>query len=189
MVAPHTPSPPDKEILRAAMRARRRHCDPGQGAALASHVLAAAPPSPGAIVAGYWPIRREIDPGPLLAELARRGHRIVLPVTPPPGSPLIFKEWRREVPLRTGRFGTREPEGEELVPDWLLVPLLAFDRRGFRLGYGGGYYDRTLASLPGAVAIGCAYLCQEVPAVPTGLHDQRLSAVATEAGLLFFDRD
>lgn len=188
MVAPHSP-PSDKDVLREAMRRRRQGCDPELGTALVTHVLAAAAPPAEAIVAGYWPIRREIDPRPLLTELSQRGHRIVLPVTPPLGNPLIFKEWKRNVPLRAGRFGTHEPEGEELVPDWLLVPLLAFDRRGFRLGYGGGYYDRTLVSLPRATAIGCAYGCQEIPAVPTGPHDQRLSAVATEDGLLFFGRD
>ncbi|MES2713920.1 MAG: 5-formyltetrahydrofolate cyclo-ligase, partial [Pseudomonadota bacterium] len=70
------------------------------------------------------------------------------------------------------------------TPDAVLVPLLAFDRAGGRLGYGGGYYDRTLAGLPGAIAIGCAFASQEVPEVPTGPHDWRLPMVATEAGLI-----
>ena len=78
------------------------------------------------------------------------------------------------------RFGTLRPDGPEIVPDLLFVPLLAFDRRGRRLGYGGGYYDRTLAALPGAIAVGCAFAAQEMDEVPAGPHDIALDAVATE---------
>jgi 5-formyltetrahydrofolate cyclo-ligase len=128
---------------------------------------------------------REIDIRPLLLALAERGHPIALPVTPKRGLPLVFRRWRPGEPLGRGPMGTRQPEsGETLRPDWLLVPLLAFDRDGRRLGYGGGYYDRTLPTLPGAVALGCAYVAQELPEVPAGPEDWRLDAVATEAGVI-----
>jgi 5-formyltetrahydrofolate cyclo-ligase len=144
----------------------------------------AAPPA-GAVVAGFWPMGREIDIRPLLLALAGRGHLIALPITPKRGLPLHFRRWRPGEELARGPLGTRQPAtGEELRPDWLLVPLLAFDRAGRRLGYGGGYYDRTLARLPEATAIGCAYACQEVPEVPAGPEDFRLHAIATEAGII-----
>ena len=139
------------------------------------------PPPSSAIVSGFWPLGGEIDIRPLLERLHARGHPIVLPATPPRGQPLSFHRWTPGSAMRRERFGTLAPEGEPMRPDWLFVPLLAFDRRGHRLGYGGGYYDRTLAGLPGAVAIGCAFAAQEVAEVPTGAHDMRLAAVATEA--------
>ena len=86
--------------------------------------------------------------------------------------------------LQPGRFGTFHPDGLALTPDVVLVPLLAFDRSGARLGYGGGYYDRTLAALPGCLAIGCAFAAQEVDQVPVEPTDQRLHAVATERELI-----
>jgi 5-formyltetrahydrofolate cyclo-ligase len=86
------------------------------------------------------------------------------------------------------RFGTHRPDGEILQPDYLLVPLLAFDRAGHRLGYGGGYYDRTLAGLPAAIAVGCAFAAQELDAVPVAEYDAPLHAVATERGVTLFSR-
>ena len=82
------------------------------------------------------------------------------------------------------RFGTLRPDGEVRVPDFLLVPLLAFDRRGYRVGYGAGYYDRTLAALPGRFRLGVAYAAQELDEVPAGPYDERLDAVATERGVI-----
>lgn len=150
--------------------------------------MRACPPPPGAIVAGFLPLGDEIDLHPLLTILHDRGHRLVLPVTPARGLPLTFRMWAPGDKLITERFGTRRPEGPELVPDFLLVPLLAFDRHGRRLGYGGGYYDRTLAGLPDRFALGCAYASQEVEAVPAGPHDIALDAVATEHGVIRYDR-
>ncbi len=146
------------------------------------------PPPPGAVVAGFWSIRDEIDIRPLLHALHARGHIIVLPQTPPRGAPLIFRRWTPDSTMIAERFGTCYPEGEILRPDWVLVPLLAFDRAGRRLGYGGGYYDRTLAQLPGACAIGCGYAVQELDAVPAGDYDARLNAVATEAFVIACER-
>ena len=171
------------------MLAVRDGCDPGLGATLAGHVLAAMPPPSGAIVAGFWPIGGEIDIRPLLEALHARGHRIALPQTPPRGNPLSFRLWHPGQPMLEERFGTLRPDGDMVRPDWLLVPLLAFDRAGRRLGYGGGFYDRTLAALPGAVAVGCAYACQEVDAVPAAAYDFRLHAVATERGVISCNGD
>ena len=173
------------EARRLAL-ARRKGADPAaNGAALARHVLSLCPPPPGALVAGYWPMGDELDVRPLLAALAERGHPLALPVTPPRGRPLLFRRWRPGETLRPGPLGTSFPaEGEEVRPDRLLVPLLAFDRAGRRLGYGGGYYDRTLASLPGAVAVGCAHAVQEMAEVPAGPDDVRLAWVATENGVV-----
>lgn len=186
MVAPH--SFPELDALKRAARERakaaRAGCDPMLGTVLARHVLADFPPAPGAVVAGFWPMGDEIDVLPLLRALHARGHRIVLPVTPKRGFPLTFGEWRPGDALVPEPFGTMRPVGVELVPDFLLVPLLAFDRAGRRLGYGGGFYDRTLAGLPGAVAVGCAYAAQEVDEVPTGPYDFLLNAVATEHGVI-----
>ncbi|MBV9757935.1 MAG: 5-formyltetrahydrofolate cyclo-ligase [Alphaproteobacteria bacterium] len=186
MAAPHSISPlkAAKRAARAAALARRAGCDPALGARLAEHVLRERPPASGAVVAGFWPIREEIDIRPLLTALAERGNPVVLPVTPARGELLTFRRWQPGAPLVAGRFGTVHPEGEERQPDVLLVPLLAFDRAGRRLGYGGGFYDRTLAALPGATAIGCAFAAQEVEQVPAGPGDARLDAVATELGII-----
>ena len=175
-----------KRRLRAAMLAARGTLDPSLGSHLAAHVLADPGLFAGQAIAGYWPIGSEIDLRPLLRALHGRGNPILLPVTPPRGQPLAFARWRPGDILAPGRFGTVSPTGEPGVPDVLLVPLLAWDGQGRRLGYGGGYYDRTLAVLTGRRAIGCAYAAQQVAEVPAGPHDVRLDAVATEFGVTWF---
>ena len=136
------------------------------------------------MVAGFWPLPGEIDIRPVLTALHGRGHPIVLPETPPRGQPLVFRRWAPGDALLPGRFGTQHPEGDPADPEWLLVPLLAFDSAGNRLGYGAGYYDRTLAGLPGRVAVGCAFAAQQVAAVPVDHTDAQLDAIATERGVI-----
>lgn len=168
---------------------RRAAVDPaGKGEALAAVILRACPPPAGALVSAFWPMGPEIDVRPLLAALHAGGQPLCLPVTPRRGQPLRFRRWALGDPLGHGPMGTRQPiDGADVAPDWLFVPLLAFDRSGRRLGYGGGYFDRTLAALPHAVAVGVAYAAQEMPeppGVPAGPTDVRLARVATENGLV-----
>ncbi|HET6195139.1 MAG TPA: 5-formyltetrahydrofolate cyclo-ligase [Acetobacteraceae bacterium] len=186
MAAPHIS--PDlieaKRLVRQRMLAAREAWNPACGTALAEHVLREMPPPAGALVSGFWPMGQEIDIRPLLVALHERGHRIVLPETPKRGNPLIFRLWSPGAVMLPERFGTSRPDGEVVVPDFLLVPLLAFDRRGYRVGYGAGYYDRTLAALPGRYRLGVAYTASELDAVPAGPYDERLDAVATERGII-----
>jgi len=175
-----------KAQLRTEAAARRQGCNPGLGVPLAGHVLRLCPPPPGAVVGGYFAMRAEIDIVALLRVLAVRGHVIVLPETMPKGEPLVFRRWDTWEPLVAGRFGTKHPVGDVLRPDFLLVPLLGFDNKGNRLGYGAGHYDRTFAELPNAFRLGCAFSVQQFPELPVEAHDVRLHAVATEAGVLRF---
>ena len=127
---------------------------------------------------------QEIDIRPLLHALHDHGHPIALPVTPRRGQSLTFRRWQPGDVLVQERFGTMCPTGEVLVPDMLLIPLLAFDAAGGRLGYGGGFYDRTLAGLANRYRLGCGFAVQQVDAVPVGPYDMRLDAVATENGII-----
>lgn len=178
-----------KRVARAAGLAAREAGDPRAGLLLAGHVLERFAPPPGAVVAGYWPIGREIDPRPLMLALAGRGHALALPVTGRRGMPLTFRRFRFGDLLAPGPFGTRQPgEGAvALSPDFLLVPVVAFDAAGVRIGHGAGYYDATLAALRGrgsVTALGCGYAAQRADRLPVAPHDQRLDAIATELGVL-----
>jgi 5-formyltetrahydrofolate cyclo-ligase len=159
------------------------------GAKAATLLLAGIVIPPGSIVSAYWPMGDEIDPRPAMERLRAAGVAIGLPVVVAKGAPLLFRRWRPGTQLIPGGFKTEvpSPEEPELTPNLLIVPLLAFDRQGFRLGYGGGFYDRTLAKLRdggGAVtAVGFAYAGQEVEAVPRAGYDQRLDWLATELSL------
>ncbi len=167
--------------------ARRQGLDPvACGEALAEHVMRDCPPPDGCVVSGFWPIGQEIDVRCLLHRLHERGNPVLLPVTPRRGQALTFRRWRPGDVLVAESFGTMRPTGEEMVPDVLLIPLLAFDLSGRRLGYGGGFYDRTLDGLPGRFRLGCAFAAQQVDAVPFGPYDMMLDAVATERGILRF---
>ncbi len=170
----------EKAEARKAALQLRAGGGPALGARLAEHVLRDCPPPPGAIVGGFWPLEGEIDIRPLLHALRARGHEIALPETPAMGNPLIFRTWLPGAPLIAGRFRTQHPAGSIVVPEFILVPLLAFDAQGNRLGYGGGYYDRTLAELPNAYRLGCAFAAQEISHVPVEANDLKLHAIATE---------
>jgi 5-formyltetrahydrofolate cyclo-ligase len=187
MAAPHVLSAIDeaKRAMRVERMAARSGLDPrAAGEAVTGLVLRDCPPPPDAVVSGFWPLDNEIDIRPLLLALHACGHPIVLPVTPKRGLPLSFRLWRPGDTMVAERFGTMRPIGEERSPTFLLVPLLAFDRRGGRLGYGAGYYDRTLSLLSPRFALGCAFAAQEVPKVPMGPNDVRLDAVATKRELI-----
>ena len=171
-----------KAAFRSTCRARRAAMlHPDAGERLAATLMANMPPPRSAVIGGFWPIDNEINVRVLLEILHARGHPLALPETPARGESLIFRAWRPGNELVAGRFGTWHPTGPILQPDFILVPLLAFDRSGNRLGYGAGYYDRTLSALAEAYHLGCGYAAQEVPVVPTGPHDRKLHAVATEA--------
>ena len=136
-------------------------------------------------IAGYWPMREEIDPLPLLDRLAQRGHALALPVVTVRDAPLTFRRWTSGDALEAGAFGTRHPAttAATVVPTVVLVPLLAFDDAGHRLGYGGGHYDRTLQQLRSegvVIAVGLAYEAQGVHELPVHEADQRLDWVVTE---------
>jgi 5-formyltetrahydrofolate cyclo-ligase len=157
------------------------------GQALCENVMAAVPIPPSAIVSGYWPVKEEIDDLPLLRRLIALGHPCGLPVIEGRGFPLKFRRWHPERPLVAGKWGIATPdEGcEDVEPELVIVPLLAFDRRGNRLGYGAGYYDRTLAGLRArgrgrTLAVGVAYGAQEAEAVPVDDDDERLDWIVTE---------
>lgn len=181
-------APSDVETLKAAMRAeareRRRAVPASQRAeaaeALARHDLGFLG-SPG-VLGAYHPVRSEIGCLSLVRRLGAQGWTIALPVVTN-GEPLSFRAWTPDTPLKPGPYGIPEPaDAPAVTPTALLVPLLAFDTQGHRLGYGGGFYDRTLAALRRSgplIAVGLAYDCQEVPEIPADLHDQRLDWVLT----------
>jgi 5-formyltetrahydrofolate cyclo-ligase len=183
-----------KTALRAAALARRAALPDAVRAAAAAAIAARALPfalAPGAVVAGYAPIRGEIDPLPLMKELAGRGARLALPVVTRQGEPLIFRAWRDGEALTRSALGIREPPAgaAELIPDIVLVPLAAFDARGHRIGYGAGHYDRTLDCLRAQrplIAAGLAFAVQQIETVPAAAHDVVLDYVLTEQQTLNF---
>jgi 5-formyltetrahydrofolate cyclo-ligase len=137
------------------------------------------------VVSGFAPMRSEIDPRPLMRQLADRGVGLALPIVQGRGLPLAFRAYAFGEPLGRGTWGIREPlpEAPGVVPDVLIVPLAAFDRTGHRIGYGAGYYDRTLRGLrakKSIVAIGLGFAAQEISAVPATTDDERLDLVLTE---------
>ncbi len=180
-----------KAALREAAQARRKAAhDAADGAAEAARdrFLAAGLHRGARVASGYRRIRSELDPEPLMLALVEAGCRLSVPVIEGRGLPLRFREWRPGARMQPGPFGAQVPaEGDWLEPDLLVVPLLAFDAAGRRLGYGGGFYDRTLARLRAAgpvTAVGFGYAAQEVDEVPADRTDQILDAVVTEAGVI-----
>ncbi len=185
-----------KENLRRLARARRKAAHgvfkDQAGMRLAAQGMAALSGLSFASVAGYAPIGTEIDPMPLLTELDLAGKETALPCVQTLGWPLAFRRWRLGDSLQAGLYmEIKEPslDSELIWPEVILLPLLAFDRLGGRLGYGGGFYDRTVAEYlraqkPMPILIGVAYASQEFPALPQGAHDLRLNQIITENGVI-----
>ena len=175
------------EARRAAFAVRKQAFAGGQGraGAILGEVLAGV----SGVLSGYMPMRTEIDP---LAAMAGYAGRVCVPVIVGKGVALAFREWTAAGQMVAGEFGARVPAGGDwLEPQVLIVPLLAWDRRGYRLGYGGGFYDRTLERLRArgpVLAVGFGFAAQEVAQVPIEETDQVLDIVVTEAGVVAVGR-
>ena len=183
-----------KKEMRAAAKVARARAFAEEGGADASARIAthgiefAGVPAP-AVVSGFLPIGEEINPSPLMQRLLGEGYTLALPVMEAKGRPLVFRTWTPGEELAETMWGIREPRptAQQVEPDVVLGPLLAFDAEGYRLGYGGGFYDRTLARLrmlKTVVAVGLAYDGQRVDAVPHVDYDERLDWVLTPSGPL-----
>lgn len=180
-------SPADKTELRTRMRALRRVLSrqAPEAAALAAQRLPIERLPAFAVVGGYRALGAELNPAPLIGRLTAAGARLALPRADRADAPLDFRAWDGEAALEPDSAGAPSPPRSAplLQPDLVIVPVLAFDRRGGRLGQGGGHYDRTLANLRAAKAVfvlGLAFSGQELDHVPTLPHDQRLDAVLTD---------
>lgn len=183
-----------KQALRSGA-SRARAAIPGTEAAhaareMARRFMAEMSPVSGSVVALYWPVKGELDTRPLMERLTARGIQLALPVVTGTGKPLMFRAWRPGEGLVEGHYGIQvPPEGAAAVrPDIIGVPLLAFDETGHRLGYGGGYYDRTLEALrsdggPLPLAVGLAFERQRVGWLPRHGGDQVLDRIVTEFGV------
>lgn len=182
------PSPASKATLRREALARRAGLDAGQRAAAAQCMAALGCEAvgwivdPPAIVAGYCALEGELDPAPLLAALRQAGFRLALPRMA--GDSLAFHAYEIGDPLETGAFGVQQPAANQplVQPALILAPMVAFDRKGQRIGYGKGFYDRAFAAHKPARRVGLAFAVQEVPAVPAEPHDMPLDGIITEAG-------
>jgi 5-formyltetrahydrofolate cyclo-ligase len=180
-----------KKELRAQALERRKaafeHHGPDASRKIAAHGVDFLVANPGSIVSGFAAINDEINPGPLMSWLQAEGFRLALPVMQGRGKPLLMRAWTPGDAMKAAAWGIAEPMDDKpaLDPDILLVPLLAFDTRGYRLGYGGGFYDRTLhrlRKLKPVVAVGLAYDELRVDAVPAESYDERLDWVLTPSG-------
>jgi 5-formyltetrahydrofolate cyclo-ligase len=187
----------EKARIRADARAKRDALSSGLGAAAAVGVAARFMSNPelvaltgiGVVVSGYMPLGSEVDPQLLLRRIGARGSVTCLPDVASAVTPLVFRRWDAGDALETGAYGIQVPgqAAEPVSPTLLLVPLLAFDRGGHRLGYGGGFYDRTIAGLRGVreiTTVGLAFSDQLRDDLPVGPHDMRLDWIVTESAAL-----
>ena len=181
-----------KSIVRKDAQMRRDAIPAGERARAAETIAARPFPiaiAPGTILSGFMPLKTEISPLPLMRKLSSAGAQLALPVIDGRGKPLILRAFAFGDELDHGQWGIREPKADarQVEPDILLVPLLAFDRRGHRIGYGAGYYDMTIARLRAikpVVAVGIAYAAQEIAEVPVTPRDARLDLVLTEREII-----
>jgi 5-formyltetrahydrofolate cyclo-ligase len=177
-----------KAELRKSALAKRDALPAAERQAAAEAIAARPFPiaiKPAVIVSGFMPLKSEINPLPLMRKLADAGARLALPVVAGRGKPLTMRSWNFGEPLVSGVWGIREPPASapEVFPDILIVPMLAFDRTGQRIGYGAGYYDMTIARLremKPVIALGIAYAAQEMASIPTTPRDAALDLVLTE---------
>ncbi|WP_113911265.1 5-formyltetrahydrofolate cyclo-ligase [Roseovarius dicentrarchi] len=180
-----------KAAARKAAFARRKAAHDARTGASAGYLSEVLAGYRGATVAGYMPIRTEIDPLPAMAEAAAHGP-VCVPVIMGEGQALKFSRWTPGGAMKDGPFGARIPAADDFItPEILIVPLVAFDRAGGRLGYGGGFYDRTLEGLRAAgsaLAIGFAYAAQEAENLPLEPTDQPLDMIVTERDIIEFGR-
>jgi 5-formyltetrahydrofolate cyclo-ligase len=147
------------------------------------------PTAPGMIVSGFMPMRSEINPLPLLRNLAAQGAQLALPVIQGRGKPLLMRAWSFGAPLEARQWGIKEPADDATVvePDVLIVPLACFDRSGHRIGFGAGYFDKTIRALrakKAVIAAGVAFAAQEIAHVPATDFDERLDLVLTERDVI-----
>ena len=183
-----------KAIIRRDAVTRRDAIPPGERAQAAETIATRPFPltiAPGMIVSGFSPLKSEINPLPLMRKLNAAGATLALPVVQGRGKPLIMRAFAFGDALASGQWGIREPKPEaaDVAPDILLVPLLAFDRSGRRIGYGAGYYDMTIArfrAMKRVTAVGIAYAAQEIAEVPVTERDARLDLVLTERDVMDF---
>jgi 5-formyltetrahydrofolate cyclo-ligase len=183
-----------KTKLRTEVLARRDALPAEARAQAAEQVAVRGLPlavKPGSIVSGFMAMKSEINPLPLMRKLAEAGAKLALPVIAGRGHPLVMRAYTFGDELNRGQWGIREPKPDapEVAPDVLLVPLAAFDRAGNRIGYGAGYYDRTIAALRARkeiTTVGLAFAAQEIGEVPAGPHDERLDFVLTEREAIDF---
>jgi 5-formyltetrahydrofolate cyclo-ligase len=183
-----------KVELRAEALARRDAMPAAERKAAAETIAARAFPvlvKAGAVVSGFFPMKTEINPMPLMRKLSASGVQLALPVIAGRGKPLIMRAWSFGAPLKAGQWGIREPtpEAPEVAPDILIVPLACFDRTGHRIGYGAGYYDMTINALRAkkqVTAVGIALAAQEIPRVPATKRDAPLDLVLTEREVIDF---
>jgi 5-formyltetrahydrofolate cyclo-ligase len=181
-------SQPTRRELRVRLIAERQALAPDfhatLSAALNTALDARFPPATVGLAAGYWPIRGEFDPRPYLMRARAAGGEVALPVVTGPGAPLKFRRWTPEAAMEAGPWDIPQPAaGPELTPDTLLIPLVGFDASGHRLGYGGGFYDRTLAALrPRPLTIGLGFELGRLDGLAAKPHDHPMDVIITEAG-------
>lgn len=183
----------DSASFRAALRQEKiaarlalddvRHAQ--ASAAIEAHLASLLTARVPSVVAFCWPVRREFDSRPLVTRLLRAGWHACQPVVVQEGAPMRFRPWLPETPMTVDRHGIPIPGGSaEVSPDVVLLPLVAFDEQGYRLGYGGGYFDRTLAACDKRpFAIGVGFELARVDTIRPAAHDIRLDVIVTEAGV------